>query len=75
MTEKLTFLGAKTTCKDRWRQILDEAERTGVKYLATMEKGISKDQLRQMQVSGVVLVVPKKYHDYYPEEYRGIFLL
>ncbi|KAA8753963.1 type II restriction endonuclease [Paenibacillus sp. UASWS1643] len=73
-TEKLTFLGAKTTCKDRWRQILDEANRIGTKYLATMEKGISKDQLRQMQESNVVLVVPKRYHDYYPEEFKDQIL-
>lgn len=68
--EQLVFLGAKTTCKDRWRQILNEADRVGVKYLATMEKGISSNQLEEMEKSNVKLVVPKKYHELYPKEYR-----
>ncbi|WP_063776442.1 type II restriction endonuclease [Paenibacillus sp. IHB B 3415] len=72
--EKLTFLGAKTTCKDRWRQILDEAERTKTKYLATLEKGISKEQLKQMEEANVILVVPKNYHQYFPKEYTNKIL-
>lgn len=33
--EDLIVLGAKTTCKDRWRQVLTEADRVDVKYLFT----------------------------------------
>lgn len=34
--DKLVFLGAKTTCKDRWRQVLNEANRIETKYLFTL---------------------------------------
>ena len=39
---RLTSLAAKTTCKDRWRQILNEADRLrdGRKYLCTLQQGI-----------------------------------
>jgi len=38
----LTMLAAKTTCKDRWRQIRNEAKRIPVKHLLTLEPGISE---------------------------------
>ena len=58
---KLIFLGAKTTCKDRWRQILNEASKIPVKHLFTLQQGISKNQLDEMYDSRVVLVVPDMY--------------
>jgi len=67
-TDKLVFLGAKTTCKDRWRQILNEADRIRVKYLFTLQQGISAQQLDEMATENVVLVVPKVYLDSYPKE-------
>lgn len=72
--ERLMFLAAKTTCKDRWRQIIHEAERAQIKYLATMEKGISMDQMDEMERLNVTLVVPKRYHEFYPKEYRDRIL-
>ena len=48
-TKDLVFLGAKTTCKDRWRQILNEANRIKDKYLFTLQQGISKNQLSEMK--------------------------
>ena len=65
---KLTFLGAKTTCKDRWRQILNEADRIPVKHLCTLQQGISSQQMNEMKNAGVVLVVPKQYIKDYPAE-------
>lgn len=67
---KLVFLGAKTTCKDRWRQVLNEAGRIPVKHLFTLQQGISKNQLDEMYDSQVVLVVPEDYISTYPHEYR-----
>lgn len=58
---KLICLGAKTTCKDRWRQILTEAEKIEVKHLFTLQQGISKNQLKEMEDSRVQLVVPESY--------------
>src|SRR4029079_2208719 len=34
---RLLMLAAKTTCKDRWRQVLDEAKRIRSKHLLTLE--------------------------------------
>lgn len=69
-SSKLIMLAAKTTCKDRWRQILNEADRIDKKYLCTLQQGISSDQLHEMETNKVVLVVPKSYITAYPPEYR-----
>ncbi len=68
--ENLTILGAKTTCKDRWRQVINEADRVDEKYLFTLQQGISKNQLKEMTDENVKLVVPQSHIDSYPEEYR-----
>lgn len=70
----LRFLGVKTTCKDRWRQILSEAERIPRKHLFTLQQGISSNQLDEMQRSGVVLVVPEPYRSSFPEKFRKSIL-
>ena len=69
--EDLIVLGAKTTCKDRWRQVLTEADRVDVKYLFTLQQGISKNQLKEMHDSNLTLVVPKKYISSFPQEYQS----
>lgn len=68
--EDLIVLGAKTTCKDRWRQVLTEADRVDVKYLFTLQQGISKNQLREMHDSHLTLVVPYHYVTSFPKEYQ-----
>jgi len=55
---RLSFLGVKSTCKDRWRQVLAEAARIEQKHLLTLEAGISESQTAQMQASLLALVVP-----------------
>lgn len=55
---KLTMLGSKATCKDRWRQVLAEAARIPDKHLFTLERAISENQTIQMQQSRLQLVVP-----------------
>lgn len=67
----LTILGAKTTCKDRWRQVLNEADRVDEKYLFTLQQGISSNQLKEMQDYNLRLVVPHKYLTCFPKEYRN----
>lgn len=70
----LTVLGAKTTCKDRWRQVLNEADRVDDKFLFTLQQGVSSNQLKEMQDYHLHLVVPRKYLTCFPKEYRsGIF--
>lgn len=67
---RLTSLAAKTTCKDRWRQILNEADRLrdGRKYLCTLQQGISSMQMDEMEAEKVTLVVPKAYISTYPRD-------
>ena len=69
--EDLTVLGAKTTCKDRWRQVINEADRVDVKYLFTLQQGISLNQLKEMTDEKVHLVVPQKYISTFPTEYQS----
>lgn len=70
--EKLISLAAKTTCKDRWRQIINEANRLRErpKYLCTLQQGISPAQMDEMQDENVILVVPKPYISTYPADRR-----
>lgn len=69
-SDRLFMLAAKTTCKDRWRQILNEAERIPKKHLLTLQEGISVDQHREMVEEGVQLVVPSKLVSSYPPSIR-----
>ena len=71
--DKLASLAAKTTCKDRWRQVLNEADRlrSETKFLCTLQQGISSAQLEEMKSEKVVLVVPEKYIKTYPEKYQN----
>lgn len=68
--EKLVVLASKTTCKDRWRQVLNEADRVKTKHLFTLQQGISKNQLEEMYKYHVCLVVPKPYLTSFPSEFR-----
>jgi hypothetical protein len=63
---KLFIIGIKTTCKDRWRQVLNEGRRKREKYLVTIQPGISARQLGEMHESGITLVVPQPLHREYP---------
>ena len=68
--DQLRMLAAKTTVKDRWRQILNEARRGEMKHLLTLQEGVSEEQFREMTEEGVVLVVPKSLHKSYPTTVR-----
>lgn len=69
--EKLTFLAAKSTCKDRWRQVLPEAQRIWPKHLATLEPAISMSQTDQMQAERIQLVVPSNLQSSYRDSQRA----
>ena len=47
--EGLTLLGCKTTCKDRWRQVLSEGDRVASKHLVTLQSPISVKQTDNMR--------------------------
>jgi hypothetical protein len=56
------MLGSKSTLKDRWRQVLAEAERIADKHLLTLEQSISEPQTDEMRAKRLQLVVPKSLH-------------
>lgn len=70
--DAIISLAAKTTCKDRWRQVLNEADRLRdkPKYLCTLQQGISGAQMDEMQAENVILVVPRPYITTYPRDRR-----
>lgn len=70
-SENLRMLAVKTTCKDRWRQILNEADRVPVKHLLTLQEGVSENQFAEMRAEDVQLVVPRQLHTRYPARIRA----
>jgi hypothetical protein len=64
-TVRLTMLGAKSSCKDRWRQVLSEANRIRQKHLLTLEPGISVNQTLEMRSCALQLVVPSSLQQTY----------
>ncbi len=67
---RLRMLAVKTTCRDRWRQVLNEADRIETKHLLTLQEGVSEAQFREMQADHLVLVVPAPLHPRYPASVR-----
>lgn len=65
--DRLRMLAVKTTMKDRWRQILNEAHRVEHKHLLTLQEGLSEAQFREMIDAKVTLVVPKSIAEKFPE--------
>lgn len=70
-TAMLTMLGAKSTLKDRWRQVLSEAARIEDKHLLTLEPGISENQTDEMRAKRLQLVLPERLHTSYRENQRA----
>ena len=62
---QLSMLAVKTSCKDRWRQVLAEADRISPKHLLTLEPAISEAQTSEMQASQLQLVLPAALHETY----------
>lgn len=67
----LTMLGVKSSCKDRWRQILVEADRIEQKHLLTLEAAISENQTDEMRTKKLQLVLPEELHDTYSETQKS----
>ena len=70
-SRNLTMLGVKTTCKDRWRQVLTEAVRIARKHLCTLEPSISEDQTNEMISHQLQLVVPSSIVSTYNEKQQN----
>lgn len=69
----LTMLGVKLSCKERWRQVLSEADRIENKHLLTLEAAISERQTDEMKMRKLQLVLPEELHESYsPEQQRWL---
>jgi type II restriction enzyme len=71
---RLFVIGLKTTCKDRWRQVLNEGRRVQAKHILTLQQGITGNQLKEMQEARVSLVVPRTLHSKYPKAWQPALL-
>jgi hypothetical protein len=66
--ERLTLLGSKSSCKDRWRQVLSEGAKVPDKHLVTLEPGISINQTDEMRQERLQLVLPAGVHSTFQPE-------
>jgi hypothetical protein len=73
-SSRLRMLAAKTTCKDRWRQVTHEASRIKTKHLLTLQEGVSLGQFNEMRAAGVQLVVPADLIKKYPKSIQSQLL-
>lgn len=64
-SDRLLMLGVKTSCKDRWRQVLSEAEKISRKHLFTLEPAISEYQTEEMRQKSLQLILPSGLHATY----------
>ena len=69
--DKVFVVGVKTTCKDRWRQVTQEAPRIPHKHIITLQEGISEKQIDEMRRAKVSLIVPESLHSKYPASRRN----
>lgn len=65
--ERLRMLAAKTTARDRWRQVLNEADKVPAKHLLTLQEGVSENQFAEMEAARLQLVVPVGLIPAFPE--------
>jgi hypothetical protein len=72
--DALTMLAAKSSCKDRWTQILIEAKRVPVKHLATIDPALTNFQLTEMVHRSVQVVMPEGILNSYNDEARRAML-
>jgi EcoRII C terminal len=68
--EDLRMLAVKSTLRDRWRQVLHEADKIPVKHLLTLDRGVSSSHIREMTDAGVRLVIPRPLLRDYPQATR-----
>lgn len=57
---RLTVLAAKSTCKDRWPQVLADADRVPAKHLCTLDTALSSFQLADMLSKQILPVMPAR---------------
>lgn len=61
----VTFLGAKTTTRERWLQLVAEAQLVDTRHMMTMDKGLNRSKVETMGKKNVVPVLPRPVVDEY----------
>jgi len=59
-TKLLTYLGAKTTLKERWMQVRTEGNRITTKHLITMDRDLTNDVISRMKNKDVIPIIPDR---------------
>jgi hypothetical protein len=73
-TSRLRTVAIKRTCKDRWRQVLKEADRVDAKYLLTMDAKITQSQAQAMNDAHLQIVIPRPISERYSPTLRPLFV-
>jgi hypothetical protein len=68
--QDLRMLAVKFTVKDRWRQVLNEADRINPKHLLTMDGAVTNSTINAMGASGLLLVIPEPVRREYSDHSR-----
>lgn len=67
---QLRMLAAKTTIRDRWRQVTEECSDLPARHLLTLQEGVSEAQFKLIVDAGIHLVVPQKQTEKYAPSIR-----
>jgi hypothetical protein len=55
--DDVVILSLKTSLKERWQQILNEGSQVKTRYLATLDKKVTFDQIAEMARKNVIMIV------------------
>lgn len=67
---RIAMLAAKSTLRDRWRQVLREADKVSPKHLFTLDEGLSESLFRDITREGIIIVAPSARLRLYPPAAR-----
>jgi hypothetical protein len=71
----LRILGAKTSLKDRWRQILAEGDRVRKKHGVTRDISVTRKMFSQMREASFYVVIPEQLKSQYMDPAPNLITL
>jgi hypothetical protein len=73
--KSLRLLGAKTSLKERWKQILSEGDKVAVKHGVTRDDSITSETFAEMSAEKFFVVIPKPVFDNYEAKPKNLITL
>ncbi len=67
---RVVHMNAKSTSRERWKQVLHEAARLERRHLGTLDPSLSPGTVRAATEAGVTIVLPRSVRDLYDENTR-----